>query len=328
MEAIEIIGTGSYVPPLVVNNRDLSKIVDTSDEWISSRTGIKKRRISEGENTSDLGAKAAINALKNANIEALDLDLIIVSTISPDQFMPSTACLIQDKIGAKNAVCFDISAACSGFVYGIEIATNLMNGGKYQKALVIGAEVLSKILDWKDRSTCVLFGDGAGAAILSFGPGKGILHTKLGSDSEKWESLTCKSMALENPYLKEDVIKKEKNSNLKIAMNGKDIFKFAVNIIKLCIQEILEETGYNIEDIKYVVPHQANLRIIEFAAKKLGVDVEKFYMNLSEYGNTSGASVPIALDEMNRKGLLKKGDKIILVAFGGGLTYGCSLIEW
>ncbi|WP_138205250.1 beta-ketoacyl-ACP synthase III [Haloimpatiens lingqiaonensis] len=328
MNGIEIIGTGSYLPELIVSNDDLSKIMDTNDQWISSRTGIRERRISEGENTSDLAAKAAISAMEDANITAEEIDLMIVATTSPDYFVPSTACVVQSKIGVHNAVCFDISAACSGFIYAMEIARNFMQDGRYKKALIIGAEVLSKILDWKDRGTCVLFGDGAGAAVLSSSHREAIVDIKIASEGDKWSSLTCKTAFVENPYIEKEVLEKELEGNLKIGMNGKDIFKFAVTTIANSVTAALKNTGYSIEDIKYIVPHQANLRIIDFAAKKLGVDESKFYINLNKYGNTSGASVPIALDEMNKKGLLKKGDKIILVAFGGGLTWGYSLIQW
>ncbi|MFD3155420.1 beta-ketoacyl-ACP synthase III [Haloimpatiens sp. FM7330] len=322
---MKIIGTGSYVPDLSIKNDDLSKIMDTSDEWISSRTGIKKRRISNGENTSDLASKAALQALKNAQIDAKDIDLIIVATTSPDYFVPSTACVVEEKIGAVNAISFDISAACSGFLYAINIAKNFIISNQCNNALIIGAEVLSKLVDWKDRSTCVLFGDGAGAVVVEDSKESGILDITIGSEGEKWKALKCKSCFVENPYVTNE---KENEENLKIHMSGKEIFKFAVNTITNGIRNILKDTTYNIEDIKYIVPHQANLRIIEFAAKKLKIDPEKFYINLDQYGNTSGASIPIALDEMNRKGVLKKGDKIILVAFGGGLTWGCSLIEW
>lgn len=328
MKDIEIIGTGSYLPELIVSNDDLSKIMDTNDEWICSRTGIKERRITKEENTSNLAAKAAIEAIKDANISVEDIDLMIVATTSPDYFVPSTACVVQSTIGANNAVCFDISAACSGFIYAMEIASNFMKSGRYKKALIIGAEVLSKILDWKDRSTCVLFGDGAGAAVLSCSDKKGVLDIKLGSQGDKWSSLTCKTAFVENPYIEKEFLEKEMQDSLKIGMNGKDIFKFAVTTIVDSVKETIKNTGCSIEDIKYIVPHQANLRIIDFAAKKLGVNESKFYINLNKYGNTSGASIPIALDEMNKEGLLKKGDKIILVAFGGGLTWGYSLIQW
>ncbi|MBU3206144.1 ketoacyl-ACP synthase III [Clostridium algidicarnis] len=324
MSEVKIIGTGSYMPKGITTNDDLSKWVDTSDEWISSRTGIKERRLSIGENTSELASKAAIKALENANMKAEDIELIIVATITGDSFTPSTACIVQENIGAFNAVAFDISAACSGFIFGLNTSYQFIKGGQMKNALVIGAEVLSKIVDFKDRNTCVLFGDGAGAAILKASKEQGILYNYIGSDGINGkESLNCPAVQVSNPYTK--IEKKEESF---ITMNGKEVFRFAVKIIPKSIEKILEDTNNSLDDIKYIIPHQANLRIVEFAAKKLKVDIEKFYVNLDKYGNTSSASIPIALDEMNRKGLLKKGDKIILVGFGGGLTWGSTLIQW
>lgn len=324
MHSIKIISIGSYVPQNVVTNDDLSKIVETNDEWISSRTGIKKRRISTGENTSDLGAKAAINALNKANLTPLDIDILIVATISPDALMPSTACIVQGKIGAKNAVAFDVVAACSGFVFGINTASNYLKCGDGKRALIIGSEVLSKTLNWEDRSTCVLFGDGAGAVIIEATEEENsILATCIGSDGSQGECLTSEYVAMNSPFIEE---KKETENHIK--MNGRDVFKFAVTIIPKSVEEVLSKAKVSIDEIKYIVPHQANIRIVESAAKKLKVDIDKFYVNLEDYGNTSSASIPIALDEMNEKGLLKKGDKIIIVGFGGGLTWGAMLIQW
>lgn len=324
MHSIKIISIGSYVPENVVTNDDLSKIVETNDEWISSRTGIKKRRISTGDNTSDLGAKAAINALRKANLTALDIDVLIVATISPDALMPSTACIVQDKIGAKNAVAFDIVAACSGFVFAINTAANYLKCGDGKRALVIGSEVLSKTLNWEDRSTCVLFGDGAGAIIIEATEEENsILATCIGSDGSQGECLTSEYVAMNNPFIKE----KQETENY-IKMNGRDVFRFAVTIIPKCVEEVLSKAKLSIDEVKYIVPHQANVRIVESAAKKLKVDIDKFYVNLDDYGNTSSASIPIALDEMDEKGLLKKGDKIIIVGFGGGVTWGAMLIQW
>ncbi|MBU3208200.1 ketoacyl-ACP synthase III [Clostridium algidicarnis] len=324
MSEVKIIGTGSYIPKGITTNDDLSKWVDTSDEWISSRTGIKERRLSIGENTSELASKSAIDALKDANMKAEDIELIIVATITSDSFTPSTACMVQESIGAFNAVAFDISAACSGFIFGLNTAYQFIKAGQMKNALVIGAEVLSKIVDFKDRNTCVLFGDGAGAAILKASNKQGILYNNIGSDGINGkDSLNCTAVQLSNPYTR--VEKKEESF---ISMNGKEVFRFAVKIIPKSIEQILKYTNNRLEDIKYIIPHQANLRIVEFAAKKLKVDIEKFYVNLDRYGNTSSASIPIALDEMNKNGLLKKGDKIILVGFGGGLTWGSTLIKW
>jgi 3-oxoacyl-[acyl-carrier-protein] synthase III len=324
MNNVKIIGTGSYVPPKKVSNDELSKLVDTSDEWIISRTGIKERRISTGENTSELAAKAALKALENSNVKPEDLDLIILATITPDAFMPSTACLVQAEIGAVNALCFDITAACSGFLYGLDVATAMLKSSNRKTALVIGAETISKILDWKDRSTCVLFGDGAGAAVLKISEDSGISEFYSGSDGTKGEFLTTYAVSLKNPFV--ESVSTQNRSVVK--MNGSEIFKFASRIMIECIQNIIRNNGEALSNIKYIIPHQANYRIIEYTAKKLGIDVEKFFMNLDRYGNTSSASIPMALDELNSLGHLKSGDKIILVGFGGGLTYASVLITW
>lgn len=321
----EIIGTGSCVPEKVVTNDELTKIVDTNDEWISTRTGIKERRISTGETTTDLAVGAARKALESAGITAEEVDLIIVGTITADDFLPSTACQVQKHIGAVNAACFDLNAACTGFIYGLTVASQFIRTGMYQTALVIGAEELSKITDWTDRATCVLFADGAGAAVLKRGE-QGILSEIIGSDGSKGDCLTCPALPPRN-YLISDTDAKESGSKY-VYMNGREVYKFAVNVMPECILKTLEGTGFSLEDIDYVVPHQANLRIIDAAAKKLQLDTSKFYVNLPRFGNTSGASIPIALDEMVQGGMLKKGDLIVLVAFGGGLTYGAMLIKW
>lgn len=323
MKEVFIRGTGRYAPENVVTNDDLSKIVDTSDEWITTRTGIKERRISTGENTSDLAYKAALKALKDAKIEAGDLDLIIVATVTPDMFTPSTACIVQSKLGARKAAAFDINAACSGFIYALNIATQFVRSGVYENVLVIGAETLSKIMNWQDRNTCVLFGDGAGAVVVSPSEEKGIGSAIIASDGEKGSVLESAALPINNPYA-ENVL----DRNHYVSMEGREVFKFATTVIVESIEKILNQENVTISDLSYVVPHQANLRIIDYASKKLGAESDKFYVNLDKYGNTSGASIPIALDEMNEKGLLKKGDKIIIVGFGGGLTYGAVSIQW
>lgn len=323
MDNVVIAGVGKYIPSKVVTNDMLSQIVDTNDEWITSRTGIKQRHITTGENTSDIASKAALNALANANIDALDIDLIIVATCTPDMFTPATACIVQKNIGAKNAFAFDLSAACSGFIYGINVAKSMMKQNNIKKSLVIGAETLSKALDWKDRSTCVLFGDGAGAAVLFLDEDEGIIDVICNSKGSKWENLTIGAKDIDNPYVDEVTI-----FNPYLQMNGGEIFKFAtVTMVKL-IKEILKQNNLTLDDIDYIVPHQANERIIQFAAKKLDISMDKFYININEYGNTSAASIPIAISEMEEKSLLKKGDKIIAVGFGAGLTSGACLIEW
>lgn len=328
---VRILSTAKYLPKMSVSNNDLSKVIDTNDNWIRTRTGIEKRRITVEENTSSLGTKAALDALKKGGISPEDLDLIIVATITPDYFTPSTACVIQRNIKAYNAFAFDISAACSGFTYGVSIASQFIKGGSVKKALVIGVETLSKLVNWKDRNTCVLFGDGAGSAILTASNEKGIINIQLGSDGRGAELLKCKSSSLtvNSNKLKELLNLNEDDLESKfIEMDGKEIFKFAVKVMTKGIEEVLNGSDLNLEDIKYIIPHQANLRIIEHVAKKLGIDKNKFYINIHNYGNTSAASIPIALAEVDEQGLLKNGDNLILVGFGGGLTWAASLIEW
>lgn len=325
MEEINIKGFGAYTPSRIVSNDDLSKIVDTSDEWITSRTGIKERRISEGEDTSQISIRAANLALHRANIKGEDIDLIVVATITPDMFTPSVACLVQKEIGAIGAMAFDISAACSGFVYGLQVAYSMMSSNdNFKNVLVIGAETLSKIINWKDRSTCVLFGDGGGALVLSKDSNnlKKIVSFYSKSEGDKGEFLTSGACDVQNPFVRE-IVAKEK----KVAMNGREVFRFATTAIFDGITQVLKQSGLNIEDVDYIVPHQANYRIIDYSARKLMVNAEKFYTNLDRFGNTSSGSIPIALNEMYEKGMLKDGMKLIMVGFGGGLTYGAVLIE-
>lgn len=323
MKGIIIKGTGSYTPNKIVTNEMLGKIVDTSDEWILSRTGIKERKITTNENTSDMAIKSCEVALKNANVDCLDIDLIIVATCTPDSFIPSTACIVQKALGCDNAVSFDISAACTGFIFALETAKSLMKVNNYKNALVVGAETLSKIVDWTDRTTCVLFGDGAGSVVLSASEETGIINSVCKTDARKYECLTSYSLDIKNPFTKDFV---ENKKYLK--MDGQEVFKFATNIIVKVINEVLEKSNMTIDDIDYIVPHQANIRIIEHSAKKLKIDKEKFYTNLENYGNTSAASIPIALHELNEKKKLKNGDNIILVGFGGGLTFGAMIVKW
>lgn len=325
MEDVKIIGVGHYCPENKISNDDLANIVETSDEWIYKRTGIKERRISNGEDTVELSVKAAKNALENSKCDISEIDLVIVATTTPDRILPSTACSVQKKLGIVNAAAFDISAACSGFIYGSIVATSILKTMEYTKALVIGSEVLSRIINWKDRSTCVLFGDGAGAAILEKSKDNSkIISSCFGADGERGEkALKANELSLENPF-----IQNKKELEKYIYMDGKEVFKFAISIIPKVVKELLEKGDESINNIKYIVPHQANSRIIDTAAKKLNISKEVFYTNLSYYGNTSAASIPIALSEMNEKGLLKKGDKIILVAFGGGLTWAGMLVQW
>lgn len=319
-----VIGTGMYVPDKILTNDDLEKMVDTSDEWIYTRTGIKERRISL-EDTSVLGFKAVQNLLENVNKDPLDIDLIVFCTMSPDNNTPSCACLVQKYIGAKNATAFDISAACTGFIYGLVVADSLVKIGKYRNAVIVGSEVLSKLINWKDRNTCVLFGDGAGAVFIepSSDSDRGILDTYTKSIGDRSDSLVSKSITVSNFLIGEN-----KEIDPYIIMDGKEVFKFAVSSIVESVNKVLIDNDLSIDDIKYIIPHQANIRIIESASQRLKISTEKFFTNLYKYGNTSGASIPIAIAEMNKSGKLRKNDRIVLVGFGGGLTYGSVLIKW
>ncbi len=316
-----ITGWGGYVPNNQVNNHFLTTIVDTSDDWIKTRTGIKTRYISTGENTSQLALKAAAQALKQSNLEAADLDLIIVATVTPDSFTPATACLVQAELGASKAFAFDVTAGCSGFIYGLNIAASFIENGKVKNALVIGAEVLTKVTDWTDRNTCVLFGDGAGAVVLQPSYYKGILASYCGSAGDKEGLLTIPAVPVRNPFVS------EQPAASVISMQGQKVFKFAVKAMRKSIDKVLEDGNCKFADIKYVIPHQANTRIIDFVARKMRVDKQKFYRNIESLGNTSAATIPLAFNEMLSQGLLNKGDKIIMVGFGGGLTWGAVLVE-
>lgn len=322
--AIRIIGTGSYLPKKVADNHFLSTIVDTDDEWIRQRTGIKERHLSNGkEGTTYMATHAAEAALENAGITADELDMIIVATVSADTYVPSTSCQVQGAIGAIRATCFDLNAACSGFLFAMNTAYAYIEMGMAKTILIIGAETLSREVDWSDRSSCILFGDGAGAAIMRQEEGKGgLIASVTGSDGSQGDVLTCKGRGIQNPFHQS----KRKKDYLR--MEGQAVFRFAVTMVPRCIKQILKKTGYDTEDIKFFVLHQANVRILELIANRLKVDIDKFPMNLDHYGNTSSASIPILLDELNRNNLLEPGDKIVLSGFGGGLTWGAVLIEW
>lgn len=319
----KIVAFDKFTPETIVTNNDLSRIVETSDEWISSRTGISKRCILKEGNTSFLATNVAKKLIEKSNTNIEDIGLIVIATITPDYLTPSTACIVQGEIGAKNAIAFDISAACSGFVYALSVADKFLKSGLCKKALVIGAEVLSKIVDWNDRGTCVLFGDGAGGIILEASEEENSLIAEdLKADGESWQAITGGKVPLKNPFAS-----KEDEESFFMQMNGRDVFNFATKTVPKSIKEVLEKADIGLEDIKYIVPHQANSRIVEVVAKKLGVSIEKFYLNLQDFGNTSSASIPIALAEMMEKNLVKKGDKVILTGFGGGLTWGSMLIN-
>jgi len=323
---VSIIGTGSYLPEKVLSNHDLEKLVETSDEWIMTRTGIRERRIAApDEHTSDLAAKAAQEALENAGITAEEIDLILVATVTADMFFPSTACFVQAKIGAKNAACFDVSAACSGFLYAIEIAQQFITSHTYDTILVIGADKLSSIIDWTDRNTCVLFGDGAGAAVLRHrGGGHGVISTFMASDGGLSDILYIPGGGSRFPITRENA-----DSRLNcIKMNGKETYKQAINSMLDAAHKVLAEANLDPEDLACIIPHQANLRIIEAIAERMKLPLERFVVNLDRYGNTSAAAVAIALDEANRTGRMKVGDYVLLVVFGGGLTWASSVIQW
>jgi 3-oxoacyl-[acyl-carrier-protein] synthase-3 len=323
---VSIVGTGSYTPARVLSNADLERTVETSDEWITSRTGIKERRIAApDEHTSDLAAKAAAAALENAGLTAEDLDLIIVATVTPDMFFPSTACFVQQKLGAKGAACFDISAACAGFLYAIEIAQQFITSHTYDTILVIGAEKLSSIVDWTDRNTCVLFGDGAGAALLQHrSGGHGVISTFMASDGTLSDILYIPGGASRFPITKENA-----GDGLNcIKMNGKETYKHAVTSMLDAAHKALAAANLTPGDLACIIPHQANLRIIEAIAQRLEVPLERFVVNLDRFGNTSAAAVAIALDEAHRTGRMKVGDYVLLVVFGGGLTWAASVIQW
>lgn len=323
---VSIIGTGSYVPERVLTNAELEKLVDTSDAWITTRTGIKERRIAGcDEHTSDLASKAALAALENAEISAEEIDLIIVATVTPDMFFPATACFVQSKIGAKRAACFDVSAACSGFLYAMEIAQQFITSHTYNTVLVIGAEKLSSIVNWNDRNTCVLFGDGAGAAILRHrGGSHGVITTYMGSDGGFSDILYIPGGGCRFPVTSENV---DQRLNA-IKMNGKETYKQAVTAMLNAANKALDQAGLTTADLACIIPHQANMRIIEAIAERMNLPIERFMVNLDRFGNTSAAAVAIALDEANRTGRMKEGDYILLVVFGGGLTWASSVIQW
>ena len=321
-----ITGIGSYVPERVLTNADLEKIVDTTDDWITSRTGIRERRMAaEGEHTSTMGIAAARIALERADVDAADLDLIIVATITPDMPFPATACIVQQELGATKAAAFDLEAACTGFLYALEIGRQFIDSRMYQNVLIIGAEKLSSIIDWKDRNTCVLFGDGAGAAVLQHrADSRGVLATRLGSDGGKANILAMPGGGCRQPATVDSV--NERIHFLK--MEGKEVFKNAVNAMTGAAKEVLERSGVGMEDIKCVIPHQANQRIISAVGERLGARNDQVFVNLHKYGNTSAASVAVALDEAVSTGRIERGDLILIIAFGAGLTWGATVLEW
>ena len=321
----EILGTGGYVPARVVPNAYFNYLVDDADHWIHSRTGIRERRFSAAdEATSDLATSAALLALENAGVDPLDIDCIIVATSTPDMILPATACMVQKNIGAARAFAFDMNAVCSSYIYGMEMADNLIRSGKYKKVLLIGADTYSKILDFDDRGTAPLFGDGAGAVILGAGvSGKGILHSVMQSDGNGWELIQVPSSGSRKPVSVESIAAKENT----FKMAGKSVFTFAVDVIPRIITDLAERGGVSPEEIDHIIPHQANVRIIDFISKKTGIPKEKFLLNLDRYGNTAAGSVGLALDENRRNGKIKPGELVLMMGFGGGLSWGGVLLK-
>jgi 3-oxoacyl-[acyl-carrier-protein] synthase-3 len=326
LRPVGIIGTGKYVPEKILTNSDLEKMVDTNDEWIVSRTGIKERHIAAPDQaTSDLAYEAAIRALESAGMKAEELDLIIVATVTPDSMFPSTACILQDKLGAKKAAAFDLSAACSGFVYSLATASNFIKTGMYNNALIIGADCLSRITDYSDRNTCVLFGDGAGAVVIGEVPeGRGFLSFDLGAEGSGGHLLSIAAGGSREPASCDTVTGKKHF----IQMSGSEVFKFAVRIMGSATEAVLAKAGKTKEDIDLFVPHQANIRIIHSAMNRLDLPPEKCMINVDKYANTSAASIPLALVEAAEQGRMKEGDTVLMVGFGGGLTWGATVLVW
>ena len=324
-KSVGIIGIGASLPDKIVTNKDLEDIVDTSDEWIKKRTGIEERRVlDDGQNLSDLGAQAGIDAITDAGIDPDDIDMIIVATGSPELIWPSTACLIQQKMGIKGQPAFDLQAACTGFTYGVDIASQLVGSGTYKNVLLIGAEAMTRYVDWSDRSTCILFGDGAAAVVIGgVEEGLGIISSDLGADGSGSDLLTIpKSGSAVKHGRHQSVVDQT------IKMNGGEVFKFAVRVIVSTVEDLIEKSGIKLEEISRIVPHQANKRITYSAAEKLGISREIMVSNIAKYGNTGSASIPLALFDLNRDGRLQKGDIFVTVGFGAGLTWGSNLIKW
>jgi 3-oxoacyl-[acyl-carrier-protein] synthase III len=321
----EILGTGGHVPSKVIANGHFDYLVEEAESWIHSRTGIRERRFAaEGESTSDLATSAALLALENSGVDPKELDCIIVATSTPDMILPATACMVQKNIGADNAFAFDMNAVCSSFIYGVEVADNLIRSGKYRKVLLIGADTYSKILDMDDKGSAPLFGDGAGALILgASSSGSGILHTMMKSDGKGWELIQVPSSGSRQPISAESIAAKENT----FKMAGKSVFIFATDVIPRIIADLSERGGVKPEEIDYIIPHQANVRIIDFISKKTGIAKEKFLLNLDKYGNTAAASVGLVLDENRRSGVIKPGSLVLMMGFGGGLSWGGVLMR-
>ncbi|MGI6686200.1 MAG: beta-ketoacyl-ACP synthase III [Bacillota bacterium] len=325
LRSVGIAGLGSYVPERVLTNADLERMVDTNNEWIVSRTGISTRHIAaDDQSTSDLAYEAAKKALDDAGMEAQELDLIIVATCTPDMLFPATACMLQDKLGVKGCAAFDLEAACSGFIYGLAVGAQFIASGIYENVLVVGAETLSRVVNWQDRNTCILFGDGAGAAVLKPVEKGGFLSFHMGADGSGGELLNVKAGGARFPASAETIAQ----GMHYMYMSGNEVFKFAVRVMGEAAVKALEKAGITKEQVDFVVPHQANIRIVDAAMRRLDLPMEKAFVNLDKYGNMSSASIPVALDELYRENRLTKGDVLVLVGFGAGLTWGAAVVEW
>ncbi|MEG0570050.1 MAG: beta-ketoacyl-ACP synthase III [Oscillospiraceae bacterium] len=327
---LSILGTGKYLPAMVITNEDMAKIVDTNDEWITSRTGIKTRRITDGVLTYEMGANAAKEALQNANLQVSDIDMIITTTVTGDFISPTTSAMIANALGSESAICIDINCACAGFVYALDMAKHYLQDGEYNNILIVSAEQLSKITDYSDRSTCVLFADGAGACIVS--KNENMFYSVLGSQPKGVDKLFAKGILPNNPFMKEQIDRSEEkmfsHKDFALYMEGQDVYKFATSVMPLALKQACEKANIALDDIDLIIPHQANIRIVETAAKHLKLPMSKFLINIDKYGNTSSASVAISLAEAAQTGRIKKGDKIAFVAFGAGLTYAAVVMEY
>jgi len=317
-----ILGTGSYTPPKVLTNQDLESYVDTDDQWIQSRTGIRERRIVTDQGTTDLAYEASLIAIKDSGIDKCDIDLVIVATVTPDNHFPSTSNLLQARLGLNEVMVFDINAACSGFIYAINIADKMIKSGAYQNVLIVGADTLTRITDWRDRDTCVLFGDAAGAMVIGKSTQDKIKDVFCGSKGDIDGFLKCRNVEIKIPEVNRSSVQDH------IHMKGAEVFRFAAKIVPKTVNDLLDRNDISLDDLNYIIAHQANKRIIEKAAKALKFDMEKMFLNIGLYGNTSAASVPLAIDEAVKSGKLKRGDTFITVAFGGGLSWGGALIEF
>lgn len=334
MRKLKIAGTGNYIPELVVTNQMMSQIVDTSDEWITTRTGISERHLSSGEPTWYMGREAALKALDVAGIRPEELDMIIVTTITPDYYTPSVSCLIQAEIGADNAFCFDVNAACTGFVYALDMAAQYIRNEAVDKILLVAAENISKLVDYSDRSTCVLFGDGASAVVCTTAAeteNSDLLATVLGSEGKLSGCLVSRALQVQHPFLKPGAVHPDRfghQSDHYVYMDGQEVFKFAVRVLADSVLQVIEKAKVEIKDLRYIIPHQANSRIVEAAARRMKADPVQIISRMDAYGNTSSASIPICLDELIRSGKLKRNEKVALCGFGAGLTYGAAIFSY